>query len=325
MDDLDSRLLDLLQTEFPLVARPYLALAERLATTEPDVIARLERLKRERIIRQISAIFDSRKLGYQSTLAAFSVPDERVEEVAAALSEHSGVSHSYLREHRHNLWFTLTLPPGSDCRVELDRLAERLQPASSLFLPVVRVFKIGVSFAMSDKAQALSGPATFDPTPPTAVELDDAQRDAVRQLQRDLPLTPEPFAKLAAAIELAPEALLAQAERFLADGTMRRFAAVLHHRQAGYSANGMACWVVPEAQLLEFGRLSATANEVSHAYERLAYPPDWPYNLFTMIHGRSTEDVRAVAARLSEQSGIDDYIVLFSTREFKKQRVKYFD
>ena len=119
MDSIDHQLLDILQTDFPLVEQPYAALAEQLEIDERQVLERIRRLKEKRIIRQVSAIFDSRKLGYHSTLAAFSVSEPRVEEVAKALSGHSGVSHSYLREHRYNLWFTMTLPPENNCEKEL--------------------------------------------------------------------------------------------------------------------------------------------------------------------------------------------------------------
>ena len=325
MDTLDQQLLDQLQTSFPLVAKPFAELGQRLGRLgEAEVLKRIGRLKEDKIVRQLSAIFDSRTLGYQSTLAAFAVSPDKIEQTAAALSRQSSISHSYLREHRFNLWFTLTVPPGVDCRGELDRLAKEEQPAAALYLPVTRIFKIGVSFAMAQDAKPLSDAAPESHQLPSAVPLDQRERAAIRQLQRDLPLCPEPFALLAAEISESADELLEQAHIFLANGVMRRFAAVLHHRAAGYKGNGMACWEIPAERAMEFGRRAAAFADVSHCYERAPVPPDWPYNFFTMIHRRTRDEARAVAEEIGAATGVDDFLLLFSTREFKKQRVKYF-
>ncbi|MFQ6059598.1 MAG: Lrp/AsnC family transcriptional regulator, partial [Anaerolineae bacterium] len=146
----------------------------------------------------------------------------------------------------------------------------------------------------------------------------------VRALQEDLFLVPRPFARAAARLGLSEERLLDKARELDAAGIMRRFAAVLRHRRVGYTANGMACWVVPEAEIEEVGRRGAGFPQVSHCYQRPAYPPRWPYNLFTMIHGQSKGEVEEVAAAIAERTGIEDYVILYSTTEYKKERVKYF-
>jgi DNA-binding Lrp family transcriptional regulator len=324
MDALDQRLLDLLQTAFPLNPRPFQELGERLGVGEDEVLARIKRLKDEKIVRQLSAIFDSRRLGYSSTLAAFAVRPDDVEHTAAALSREQSISHSYLREHHFNLWFTLTVPPGVDCRGELDRLAAELKPAAALYLPVTRIFKIGVSFAMAEDANPLTDAAPESTAPPGATPLNNEERAAIRQLQRDLPLCPEPFAELAAEISQSAEQLLERARGFLANGVMRRYAAVLHHRAAGYRGNGMACWTIPEERAVDFGQRAANCPDVSHCYERAPAPPGWPYNFYTMIHRRTRAEARAVADEISSATGGSDFLLLFSTREFKKQRVQYF-
>lgn len=146
LNEIDRALLNLLQSDFPLVPRPFAALGERLAISEGEVMERVKRLKGEGLIRQISAIFDSRALGYRSTLAALRVPQERLEEVASIVSSHSGVSHNYARDHTYNLWFTLTIPPGVDPKEELRRIAHRAGVAEVLDLPSLRTFKIGARF-----------------------------------------------------------------------------------------------------------------------------------------------------------------------------------
>jgi DNA-binding Lrp family transcriptional regulator len=120
-------------------------------------------------------------------------------------------------------------------------------------------------------------------------------------------------------------ALLEKARELEVAGIMRRFSAVLRHRRVGYTANGMACWVVPQSSVEGVGKLAAELPQVSHCYQRPAYPPRWPYSLFTMIHGRTKEQVEDVVQWIAQEAGLVQYEVLYSTREFKKERVRYFE
>lgn len=323
MDNIDKILLNLVQTDFPLVPRPFAALAEKLEISEEDVIARIGSLREQRIIRQISAIFDSAALDYTSSLAAFSVPEERIEEVAAIVSAHPGVSHNYERNHTYNLWFTITVPPGMTPEQEVRMLADRAKPSAARLFPTLKLFKIGVAFDMMDDekpgAAVLNTPSDKQP-----VQLDEDDIRAVRALQRDLPLERKPFATLAQGAGMSEDELITRARNLLEIGAMRRYAAVLRHREAGFSANAMTAWVVPEEKAEEVGRRMAAHPAVSHCYQRPIYP-DWPYSIFTMIHGRTTEDCETAAQELSEATGITDYILLYSAREFKKARVLYFE
>ena len=146
MDGADTQLCDLIQNEFPVVERPYATLGETLGLSEDDVIRRVTRLRGERIIRQISAIFDTRKLGYTSMLVAAKTAPERADEAAEVISSHPGVTHNYRREHEFNIWFTVGVPPTS--RLGLDRTVELLGELARVDvirpLPALRFFKIGV-------------------------------------------------------------------------------------------------------------------------------------------------------------------------------------
>ena len=146
MDAFDAALLDRLQNDLPLVERPWAALAELLEASEERVLERVRALRVEGIIRQVSAIFDTRRLGYQSLLVAAKVPEERQDEAAGVFSSHPGVTHNYLREHDFNIWFTLAVPPNS--RIGVDRTIEILGDLAGVEairpLPALRFFKIGV-------------------------------------------------------------------------------------------------------------------------------------------------------------------------------------
>jgi len=247
------------------------------------------------------------------------ISPDRLDAAAEVINRLPGVSHNYARNHDYNLWFTLTTPPGVSAQNEARKLSVEAGAEAVLFLPTIRLFKIGVAFDMTGDAPE---PA---PTPAASAgrELSAEDVAAVRALQEDLPLQERPFKALAELSAMSEDQLLRQAESLLKRGVMRRFAATLRHHEAGFVANAMGVWVVPQNRADEVGRMMARFEAVSHCYQRPAYP-DWPYSIFTMIHGRSTQECERVAASISQATGITDYRLLYTTKEYKKKRVKYF-
>ena len=325
LDDVDRKLLNELQTEFPLVPSPYEIIARRLGMPTKEVLAKIRRLKRRHVLRQIGAIFDSAALGYSSSLIAMKIPPERLDEAAKVVNRHPGVSHNYARDHEYDLWFTITTPPGSPIQSEVESLRRRVGAEAARALPTVKLFKIGVAFDMSDGSPDQAGPpAPVTATSPAAQRLADEEVAGVRALQEDLPVEERPFRNVSERFGLSEDRLLDMARSFLERGVMRRFAATLRHREAGFAANAMGVWVVPEDRTDEVGRTMAGFAAVSHCYQRPTFP-DWPYSLFTMIHGRTREDCEAVARSIAEAARISDYRLLYSSKEYKKTRVRYFD
>jgi DNA-binding Lrp family transcriptional regulator len=327
MDDADRTLCDLIQNDFPVVERPYVALGERLGETEQQVLERIARLRQDRIIRQISAIFDTRRLGYRSCLVAARTSAERADAAAAAINTHPGVTHNYEREHDFNIWFTVGVPPNS--AIGLDRTIELLGELAEVDvirpLPALQFFKIGVDLDIQggrDPAAKRAKRELTLPTPPPEA-LGDQDIAAIRALQADLRGVPEPFAAPAERSGYTVEELLAKAAEFHATGQMRRFAAVLYHRSAGFVYNGMGVWKVPEDDVESVGQLMAAYRGVSHCYQRPTYP-DWPYNLFSMTHGRTKQECEDVLDAISGETGLTERITLYSTKEWKKTRLVYF-
>jgi DNA-binding Lrp family transcriptional regulator len=320
-NEADRRLLNVVQKEIELVSRPFLPVAEELDTTEEDVLARLRRLRDEdQVIRQISAIFDTRKLGYTSTLVAMRVPPQCVNEAARIINEHPGVSHNYERAHEFNIWFTLAVPPGMELETHIDRLHKLVGAEATRILPTLKMFKIEVRLDMEEGVSNADGPP-----PPKAdlPPLDEADIRAIRALQTDMPLVSEPFVEEAKTAHMSEDELLSYGHKFLADGRMRRCAAILRHRRAGFLANGMGVWKMPEEQAVELGYKIASFPQVTHCYQRPTYG-DWPYRVFSMVHARTEDKVREVIANIASETGLSEYDILFSTREFKKTRVPYF-
>lgn len=320
IDQTDAKLLEILQNRFPLVKRPFDVIASDMSSTSAEVISRISRLKEQGIIRQISAIFNSTALGYKSSLIACRVDERLLDDIGAEISRHEGVSHCYSRDAAYNLWFTMTLPPEIPLQEEVDAWVSAAGVRDYMNLPALKLFKIGVFLRMTEHSMLASAGALGEVD---ARHLSGVEREAVRILQQDMLLTDEPFKDVVLHSTLTVDELLRFAESFLADGTMRRFAAVLRHRKAGYLTNAMVCWNVGLGDIDRVGELFAEEPAVSHCYRR-PESPDWPYPLYTMIHSKTEENLQEIIGRLSAVSGISDRLVLRTIKEYKKSRVMYF-
>jgi siroheme decarboxylase len=326
LDATDKRLLNLMQGDFPLAPRPYQHVASAAGIAEDETLARVQRLLDDRIIRQVTPIFDTRALGYKSMLVAAKVDPEHPWRAAKVINAHPGVSHNYLRNHDFNIWFTIAVEP--DSLLGLDRTLEvlgREAGATSIRqLPTLKLFKIRMDLEMegstADLARAAQAvaPAETEPQP-----YDDRDIAIIRALQGDLPVVPEPYAPATRELGMGQDALLAHLEAMVQRRLLRRVAAILFHRRAGFSANGMGVWKVSDEHVLETGARMAAFRGISHCYQRPTYA-DWPYSLFTMAHGRSKEECDAILDAIATETGIEDRATLYSSTEFKKVRLLYF-
>ena len=357
MITLSQQILNLIQTRFPVEPRPYAALAATLGRREVDIINQIDKLKQAGIIRRIGAIFDGAHLGYVTTLVAAQVPEEKIDAFVAEVNALSGVSHHYRRRHAFNLWFTLAGRGQHQLDDIINGLREKYALRNIYSLPAERVFKIKVdfdfravdylsatdvpsnkqtspplfssspppSFSSSPLPAAISSSdlPTAIPSPPPVMSLDDCQKQIVRQLQEDIPLVSTPFQELGTRIGIERDVLLRQIKHWQSCGLIRRFGASLHHRRAGFLANGMAVFEIPAERLVAAGRLLARYRQVSHCYQRPSVP-GWPYNLFAMTHCHDEDALQQLVAQMVTQVQPLRHDVLLSTVEYKKTNVKYF-
>ena len=326
LDETDKRLLNLLQGSFPLAERPYAEVARLAELSEDEVLRRTRRLLDERIIREVTPIFDTRVLGYSSMLVAAKVDAEHPWRAAKIINSHPGVSHNYLRDHEFNLWFTIATEPGSKLGLQgtLDVLAELTGAESVRQLPTLRLFKIRMDLEMEKGTDTLAAVAeAVDHMEPEAIELSDLDLAVIRATQGPMEPVEEPFAAPAAELGMPVQGLLDHLESMRERRALRRVAAILFHRRAGFSANGMGVWRVPEERILELGPRMASFRGISHCYQRPTYA-DWPYSVFTMAHGRSKDECDAILDSIAADTGIDDRRTLYSSTEFKKIRMLYF-
>jgi siroheme decarboxylase len=329
LDDVDRELLNAVQWSFPLVPRPYAAIGEPLGLDDGAVRERIQHLKDAGVLRQLSAIFDTRALGYSSSLVAAKVDPDRIDEAAAVISRHPGVSHNYKRNHAYNLWYTIAVPPGERIEEHVDVLHRESGSLVTRMLPTLKLYKIGVKLDMTGKTSADAKAVVEAHEKPErkpdmqAPELSDLEVAAIRVVQQDLPLVERPFDAQGEELGVSGDDVLALLQSFQERKLMRRFAAVMNHRSAGFKANAMGVWAVPEDQLDDVGPQMAGFAAVSHCYRRPTYD-DWPYTVFTMVHGRSARDCEATIDAIERETGVHEHALLWSVKEYKKTRVKYF-
>jgi DNA-binding Lrp family transcriptional regulator len=289
-------------------------------------MARVQYLLDERIIRQVTPIFDTRALGYSSMLVAAKVDPDNPWRAANVINAHPGVSHNYLRSHEFNIWFTIATEPDSPLGLQgtLEVLARIAGAESVRQLPTLKLFKIRMDLEMEAGTEALAQAAeAAEPAEIEAQPYDDFDRSVIRALQGDLPVVSEPYAPAAAELGIGQEQLLEHLRGMQERKLLRRVAAILFHRRAGFSANGMGVWKVPDERILELGKRMASFRGISHCYQRPTYE-DWPYSVFTMAHGRSKDECDAILDSIATDTGIEDRATLYSSTEFKKIRLLYF-
>ena len=303
-------------------------MAAAAGMSEDEVMSRTQQLLDDRIIREITPIFDTPALGYDSMLVAAKVDSDNPHRAAQVINEHPGVSHNYLRNHEFNLWFTIAVAPDSKLGLDgtLDVLKDLSDAESIRQLPTITMFKINMNLEMEGDTDALAAPVeTVKPLPRERVPFDDFDVAVVRALQGPMAVRPDAYAPAAEQLGLSVERLLDHCRGMVERKLLRRVAAILFHRRAGFSANGMGVWKVPEERIAELGPRMAAVRGISHCYQRPTYP-DWPYSVFTMAHGRSKEECDAVLDGVAEVGGLgsDERSTLYSSTEFKKIRLHYF-
>ncbi|MSW96713.1 MAG: Lrp/AsnC family transcriptional regulator, partial [Actinobacteria bacterium] len=325
--DSDRRVMNLMQGSFPIEPRPYAAVAREAGLTEEQVLADVQRLLDDRIIRQVTPIYDTRALGYGSMLVAAKVDPEHPWGPAKIVNSHPGVSHNYLRNHEFNMWFTIAVEEDSRLGLQgtLDVLQELTGAESIRQLPTLKLFKIRMELDVEGDTTSLATPGVVEaPADLERKDYDDFDKAVIRATQGDLPVVSEPWARAAEEVGVTVDELLAHLVGMRDRGLLRRVAGILFHRRAGFSANGMGVWQVPEERIEEIGPRMASFRGISHCYQRPTYK-DWPYQIFTMAHGRSKEECDAILdAIAAEFPDIQSRATLYSSTEFKKIRLQYF-
>ena len=317
-----QEILSRIQKKFPLVPKPFEAIANELGMTEAEVLSILQEEKANKIIRQTSAIFDTKRLGYTSSLVAFKIAPEKIDAAVEVINAHPGISHNYERNHDFNIWFTLAVAPDSRLGLEktLEILAKETEAEDYIMLPTLKLFKISVKLNTTGKDEKKE---KVKRVKHSEIELTPLHHEVIKRAQYDIAIESEPFKKTIDELGISYERFFAILVELQEAGIMRRFASILNHRKAGFNANAMVVWDVDAEKGEAIGETAAAFSAVSHCYLRPKYA-NWPFNLFTMVHGKTTEETNGIIAEMAKEIDAKSHMPLYSSREFKKVRIEYF-
>ncbi|MBV0924891.1 Lrp/AsnC family transcriptional regulator [Halomicroarcula limicola] len=350
IDDVDAALVDGFQSDFPVCERPFEAVGEQLGITGEEALERVERLHDERIFRRFGPVLNPPVIG-SSTLAAVSVPPERFDEVAAVVNDYRQVNHNYARDHEWNMWFVVTA--GSrDRRDEILADIEDRTGCEVLVLPMLTDYYIdlefpvvnGDRFARETRPEGGSpdGRAADRPRVRESIEGTDASATRISEdaaadltaldrrlllaIQEGFPLSETPYRDVATAIDADVADVLAAVRKLRETGCIKRVGCVVNHVTTGFDNNCMVVWDVPDEQLDERGERVGALPSVTLCYHRPRRPEqNWPYNLFTMIHGRDADAVDERIDELAAEFLPYDHDRLYSTATLKQTGAQYDD
>lgn len=322
------------QKGFPLTNQPFKTIAEQLArvnivTNELEVFQAIDDLNNQGVLSRVGPVFDHKKAG-ASTLAALAVPAKDLDKIAGIVNQFEQVNHNYGREHAYNLWFVVT---ASDMVALNSTLAniELLTGLPVLVLPMEASYHIDLAFSInvtgveSPTSNQIDNKVTLQGnTQPTA--LTDVEKVALRgAIEKGLPTSLLPYQIIAEQLQLSEQQVLMQISLWQEEGLIRRFGLVIKHRKIGYDANAMVVWNIPNNEMDGVAQKLAKCAPVSLCYQRPRRLPDWPYNLFCMIHGTDRALVLQQISQITEQLGLEsiEKDVLFSFKAYKQHGARY--
>ena len=310
-----DELLSVIQSDFPIVSRPFKVLADRIELTEREVINSINSLMDEGIIRAFGPVFEAGRLGYVSTLIAAKVGNDRVTELATAMLDTNEITHNYLRHNEFNLWFSITAI-NSDVMDKIIKWVKKFPEVNKVLnLPTKKVFKINAVWEAGKSK--ISNVNYKTKVPP----FNDYGKNLVRALQNEFPIVENPFRVIADSIDTDELEILDTINSWLDNGTIRRFGARLSHKKIGYTHNILAAWEGKDSGL--WGEKFAEFTQVSHCYLREPHD-DWPYELYTMIHAKSDTEADEILKTMKNIAQGAKMMAMKTLYELKKTNMKYF-
>jgi DNA-binding Lrp family transcriptional regulator len=321
------------QKGFPLTRRPYKTISEQLAqvnivTTELEAFQAVDDLNSKEVLSRVGPVFDHKKAG-ASTLAALAVPEKDLDKVAGIVNQFDQVNHNYGREHVYNLWFVVTASDMVALNGTLENI-ELLTGLPVLVLPMEASYHIDLAFSIN--VTGIESPTSNQESKAAILNSNDIisltkiEKIALRSaIEKGLPTHLHPYQIIAEQLALTEQQVLMQISSWQEEGLIRRFGLVIKHRKLGYNANAMVVWNIPNDDMDSVAQKLAKCAPVSLCYQRPRRLPDWPYNLFCMIHGTDRALVLQQISQITEQLGLEsiEKDILFSFKAYKQHGARY--
>ncbi|MES9831823.1 MAG: hypothetical protein ABW139_06220 [Candidatus Thiodiazotropha sp. DIVDIV] len=314
----ERQLINRYQGGVPFAERPFHHMAKALDTEEDRVLESVQQLLETGWLSRFGPLYNAERLGGSLVLAAMSVPEANFDEVTVQVNALTAVAHNYRRDHWLNMWFVLATDSAESMQAAIRQI--ETQTGLQVFaFPKEQEFYLGLWFEMDDEGRLNTRSISAVESDET-ITLDDLDRRIIAETQQGLPLTLDPCEAVAERIGCWPSDVVARMNRMLQVGIIRRLGLVPNHYRLGFKGNGMTVWNIPDEHLKEAGEQIGAMNFVSHCYARPRHLPDWPYNLFAMVHGRDRADVMEKVGELSHQLRVynQGHEVLFSSAVLKK-------
>lgn len=328
MEALTEKLLNDFQRGFPLTSRPFSRLARTLNTSTEKVLDKLRDLQASGAVSRVGAVFRPNTVGV-STLAAMAIPAEKLDSIAAIVSAFPQVNHNYEREHRYNLWFVVTAR-NTNALSETLRQIHLESGYRALILPLIRDYHIDLGFPMKLGEHTEPPLSGADEPVVTLDHLQNTARtghaeDLIALIQDGLPLVSRPYQQIAEQLGCTEQQVIDRLQEMIDAGVIKRLGVVVRHHRLGYRANAMVVWDVADNRVDQLGRQLGRQDRVTLCYQRPRHMPDWPYNLFCMVHGQNRDEVLSYIEQVVERLALGDvnYSVLFSRRCFKQRGACY--
>ena len=329
IDPLAIEFINKFQGGFPVAKNPYSLVASELDIDEAKLLSIIEDLLSSGWLTRFGPLYDARQMGGGLTLAALSVPIDRFDEVTALVNAYAEVAHNYKRDHKLNMWFVL----ATETEQAILDVIKNIESQTGLKVfncPKLQEFYVGLKLQVDDSGQVDSVPMdsawTASPQSEDTTEAppDDFERQIIAATQAGLPLVSEPYAEIASQINSAEHRVMQSIKKMLNNGVMRRIGAVPNHYKLGLRGNGMTVWNVPDELVSDIGGKIGSMDFVSHCYQRPRHLPDWPYNLFAMLHGSDKDQVMQKLAILETELLPFNFPheVLFSSAILKKSGLR---
>ena len=325
VDPLEIAFINKYQGGFPVCEKPFLAVASELGTDETTLISIVGNLLKDCWLSRFGPLYDARQMGGGLTLAALSVPENQFEKITTIVNAFDEVAHNYRREHKLNMWFVL----ATETETAIQNVINDIESQAGLKVyncPKLQEFYVGLKLHIDSAGQVDTVPMDIDPdnSSITPIAPNELERKIIATTQAGLPLVSEPYKLIARQLESDVKSIMNSFDALLKNGTIRRIGAVPNHYKLGLRGNGMTVWDVPDELVNEIGKKIGCMDFVSHCYQRPRHLPDWPYNLFAMVHGsdkdKAFQKLEEMEAALFPYNFRHD--VLFSSAILKKSGLR---